>query len=195
QFLGEGHILAADIGLEVAAVEHDEIGFGEDLVDVLEGFAGLDLGQRPDPGADELGADAPDTLDLADEGKADTVDLRLNGDAEKSDVALEVEGNVGVDAADNDALESGEPAPDDDFRPDVLAIDAQNLEADGAVGRRDHVARLQALVERAIGEVIGLEDEFLSGLERDGLGNVVGADLVSRQVEENFDARRQVALE
>ena len=85
--------------------------------------------------------------------------------------------------------------PDDDHRLHILAFDRRDLEADSAVSRRDHVALDQALVERAVGEVRGFEDEFLSGGQRDRVIDIVGSNLVSRKVKEDLDAARQIPLE
>ena len=136
---------------------------------MLECFAGLDLGERFDAGARKLRTEPPHMLDLPDKGDADIVNLGFDCDVQKGDVALEIEGDIAVNATNVNSLAGAE------FRLHILAFDRRDLEADGAVSRRDHVALVQALVERAVGEVLGFEDEFLSGGQQDGLIDVIGS--------------------
>jgi hypothetical protein len=106
------------------------------------------------------------------------------------DVALEIERDVGVDTTDIDPFAVAELAADDDAGLHLLAFDPRDLEADSSVRHRDHVALLQALIERAVSEVLGLEYELLAGGQRDGFQDIVRPDFVPWKVEEDLNACR-----
>src|SRR5690625_5194133 len=110
--LGYGHLFEGYLDAEVTARDHDGIGLGEDLVDIVEGGILLDLGDDQW----SLGyttTQIPDILCALDEGEGDIVCLGLDEEVEVIEVLLGEGGCTDPDAGEVDPLVRGEgPAAD-----------------------------------------------------------------------------------
>ena len=136
ELLDERHFGRADLDAEVAAGDHDAVGGLDDLVEVLERLALLDLGYDPGPRPRRIDA-IPQPRDIvggADERQRDVVDTVLQGERQIGRVLLGQRRDRELDAREVHALPGRDQATDLDPGLDPGGVNVRHPRPHGPVG-------------------------------------------------------------
>src|SRR6266567_1541810 len=193
-------LLGRDFDTEIAAGDHDGVGYFEDAVEVLDGLGLFELGDDPGVGLEggEAVLDVADVVGGADEGYGYGVDALSDGEDEVFLVLLGERGDLDGDAGKVDALVLAEHSAVDDDEGDVGALDLLDVQLDEAVGEQDAGAGLEVLGEGLEGganegggafDLLRGDGEALAGDEQDGpvALKLAGADLGPLEIGEDAD--------
>src|SRR5690606_15941224 len=110
------HFFGGEVNAHVATGDHDAIRLGDDVVEVFDGLAALDLGDDGDVGAgleDGL-AGKVDVGGGVHEAQREQVDARLGADLDGLAVAVGERGEGKVGGGEGNALVGGEETADGD---------------------------------------------------------------------------------
>ena len=204
-FLGEGDAFGGELDAEVAAGDHDAVGFFDDGVDVVEALFVFDFGD--DAGAAAEGAeaffDADDLFGEADEAGGDKVDVLGDAEGEVFAVSFGEDGKAGVDADEVDVFAAAEAAAVGGDAVDAAVADVFDGELDEAVGNENAVAGTElfgglgpgegnpagaAVAGVAAGGAVGGDGDGIAGGEEDVFAvGEAGADFGAFGVEEDGD--------
>ena len=197
--LDDGQFLVGDFDAEIAARDHDAVGFAHDLVQVGDGLLVLDLGE--DEGAravflEEL-LQLEEVARFAHEGQGDEIHAELESEFDVLDVFGGEGGQADLDARQVDMAAAAEFALGEDLALDFVSGLGEDFHFDGAVVDEHDIADVDVVDKVGVVDINGAflfaalaadgEGEFLSGLEAEGDAEFAGSDGGALGVEHDAD--------
>src|SRR5208282_1208852 len=186
--LDDGQFLIRDFDAEVAARDHDAVGFLHDGFQVGDGLLVFDFGddERVEPARLEKFPQLKQIAGFADERKGDQVHARFESEPDVLDVLGGERGQADFDAGQVDVAAAAQFAGRENFTLDLVAVLGEHLHFDGAVVNEHHVADVDVVDKIGVVHVHGAfllaafaadgEGEFLAGLQIERHADVAGAD-------------------
>ena len=201
--LDDREILHGAFDAEVAASDHDGVGFADDVIEVSDGELIFDFGD--DLGLGGVGfesvAEHVQVAALAAEGEGDEVDGHFCAECHVSEVFFGERGEVDFNAWEIDVAAGAHDALGEDLAADAVSFFGEDFHVDDAVVDEDGVAFGDVIDESVVIDVDGVgfltafaadsELEDVAVFELEFCGEVAGADGGALGVEEDGD----VALE
>ena len=198
--LDDGQFLVGHLDAEIAARDHDAVGDGDDLLEILHRELVLDLGDDADVAVAfaNLGAEQQHVGRLAHERHGDEIHAALEGDLDVLVVLLGQRGQVNLHAGQVDVAAAAERAGGEHLADELVrAAFLDRAHAEVAVVDDDDAADLDVLDELRVIAIDGdlhrallaLDGEAdpVADLEVVGLGHVAGADGRALRVEQQRD--------
>ena len=186
--LDDGQFLVRDFDAEIAARDHDAVGFAHDGFQVGDGLLVLDFGDDERRGLSllEQFPQLQQVAGFADERKRDEIHAHFEAEPDVLDVLGGERGQADFDAGQIDVAAAAEFAFGEHFALDLVAGLGEHLHFDGAVVNEHHVADVDVVDEIGVVHVHGAlllaafaadgEGEFLAGLQIERHADVAGAD-------------------
>ena len=153
-FLNVGELFEGDFHAEIAAGDHDALRLVDDLFEVVDARAVLDLGDEVDVFAadriDEV-SHVDQVLRFGDERAGNEFDALLHAEGDVLLVLLGEVFHVQVFVGEEHGFVVGSFAADEHFRDDVRLFDFDDFEHDEAVVQEDLVADIHLLADALVG--------------------------------------------
>ena len=174
--LDDGQFFVGNFDAEIAARDHDAVGFVDDFFEVFDGLLVFDLGddERVRFGLVEKFAQLKQVAGFAHEGQRDEIHAEFEAELHVGDVLGGERGQADFDAGQIDVAAAAEFAFGEDFALDLVAGLGEHFHLDGAVVNEHHVADVDVVDEILVVHVHGAfllaafaadgEGEFLAGL-------------------------------
>ena len=197
--LDDGQLLVRALDAEVAARDHDAVGFADNFLEVLHRLLVFDLGDdlRAVLGTFGERAELAEILRLAHEGEREVVHAEFEAEGHVGDVLRGEGGEADLDAGKVDVAAAAELAGREDFALDLVAVLGEHLHLNLAVVEQHHVAHADIADEVLVVHLHGVlllallaahgEGELLPWFEVERHFEIAGADGRSLRVHEDAD--------